>query len=51
MLKALVFFGSKPTTAGLPCFVTVCGSPRAASTTSLNRFLASWTDQLRRAMG
>src|SRR5205823_11163957 len=35
------------TTAGFPCFVTVCGSRRAASTTSLNRFLASWTDQLR----
>ena len=33
------------TTAGLPC-LTVCGLRRAASTTSLNRFLASWTDQV-----
>jgi hypothetical protein len=30
-------------TAGLPCLVTVCRSCRAASTTSLNRFLASCT--------
>jgi hypothetical protein len=31
--------------------VTVCGVRLAASTTSLNRFFASCTDQLRWAMG
>ena len=30
----------------LACRATVCGLRRAASTTSLNRFLASWTDQV-----
>src|ERR1700733_8313623 len=34
------------TTAALPCLVTVCGLRRAASTTSLKRFLASCTDQV-----
>src|SRR5262249_50446885 len=42
---------STTTTAGLPCLVTVCGVRLAASTTSLNRFLASCTDQLRWVMG
>src|SRR5258708_24530237 len=42
---------STTTTAGLPCLVTVCGARRAASTTSLKRFFASCTDQLRWAIG
>jgi hypothetical protein len=34
-----------------PCLVTVCGVRFAALTTSLERFFASCTDQLRRTIG
>ena len=44
--QALVFRRVSTTTAGLPCLVTVCGSRRAALTTSLKRFFASCNDQL-----
>ena len=39
-----------PPPGGWPCLVRVWGGGRAASTTSIKRCLASWTDQLRRAM-
>jgi len=48
-LEALALFGSDHNEAGFPWVVTVCGSRRAALMTSLNRFLASCTDQFLRA--